>query len=136
MTSSLPAGYIDTTAAVERIVRNARNGNLYSNWPADAWRKLCGELIPKGHVRPLMLTADGFSERRTLPNSQVSRTNILGSKRFLDTSQAIGYTTFSTSMAAFIASLGRFFSKARLRRHLAWPRNPERRRPVTKPRVT
>jgi hypothetical protein len=60
MTSSLPAGYIDTTAAVERIVRNARNGNLYSNWPADAWRKLCGELIPKGHVRPLMLTADGF----------------------------------------------------------------------------
>jgi hypothetical protein len=60
MTSSLPAGYIDTTAAVERIVRNARNGNLYSNWPAGAWRKLCGELIPKGHVRPLMLTADGF----------------------------------------------------------------------------
>jgi hypothetical protein len=67
MNDTLTTSMISLDAAVERIARNARNGNLYPTIvyrdEADVtWRKLCA-LIPEERVRPLMLTADGFVQK-------------------------------------------------------------------------
>jgi hypothetical protein len=74
MVRTLPSGVISLDTAVERIARTARNGNLYPTIlyrdEADAaWRKLCA--LPEDHVRPLMLTAEGFIQK-------VDRTQFFG----------------------------------------------------------